>query len=321
MSDIIKTLLSPKEFKKCNVIFDGSERRFKKEWSCFNQSNSWVQLFHDIIILCNGVRSSVLIDYMVPEWEDLVEFLEYLKSKSELVKCLPNLTDIQIIFLDDFLFFLVNKAKLNERAIQDQSTSFSNYLFIDVSPSNENPQLCNNSQYHIKLLNNLISVINNNNNNNTSIKLNNHNDILELNKNYYPIISGWLCEYPIIYCNSGYFQNCISLNENLNNNTINIDQLNKDWENNNLGGDELIKIQVQLEEPINQFLPIDILKVQSIVRICAFTCPQSLFKNVESYLSNYEQRILERFQNSTFKNYWKNIKFIKDVISNPSIRL
>ncbi|KAM9953838.1 hypothetical protein ACTFIR_008935 [Dictyostelium discoideum] len=326
--EIIKKLLSPKEFRKCDIIFNG-DKKFKNEWNCFTNQSSWIQFFNDILLLCNEIRSAVLIDYNVPEWEELSQFLNHIKSNPTLIKILPQLSNIKLIYLDDFLFFLINNKSLIDRSEIDINNSFSNYLFIDVSLQNSSPIICNdNLSLHKNLLLNLISILklnnNNNNNLNFNFNLNEFSNELNLKNIYFPILSGWLCEYPIIYCNSGNFKNCGLINyENVN---------QQDLENNNLCGIDLIKVEVQLNKPFNN----DILKIQSIQRVCAFTFPLNLNflensnnnnnqkENEPLQLINYEKRIKERFNNNNnlnFKELWNDISFLKQTISMATIRL
>ncbi|KAN0032617.1 hypothetical protein ACTFIV_006524 [Dictyostelium citrinum] len=320
--ELIKKLLSPKEFRKCETVFNGN-KKFKKEWSCFTNQSSWIQFFNDILLLCSEIRSAVLIDYNVPEWEELCEFLNHLKSNSTLTKALPQLSNIKLIYLDDYLFFLINSKSLIERSEIDTNNSFSNYFFVDISLHHSSPIICNDRlNLHKNLLLNLISILkynnsNNNNNNNNYLNLNEFSNELNLKNIYFPILSGWLCEYPIIYCNSGSFKECSLINyENVN---------QQDLENNNLCGIDLNKIEVQLNTPFNN----DILKVQSIRRVCAFTFPMNLNSQENDeplQLINYEKRIKERFNknnnnNINFKELWNDISFSKQIISMTTIRL
>ncbi|KYQ93067.1 hypothetical protein DLAC_05678 [Tieghemostelium lacteum] len=309
-------LLCVKSFRK-SKLFDGL--KLAKGFT----SQSWVQFYHDFLyIIGQGIRSSLLIDYPVPEWEDLINFIEILK-KSTILNNNNNAEkfkfEIISIHLDDFLYFLSNKTVLLERIQIDLSNNFENYLFIDVSQKLNQPKYCETQDYHKNQLKLILEYLAEKlKSGSKEILLDKDLEvILKGNRIYLPILSGWFCEYPIIYCNSSRYTQCSQCPSG-----DNCNDLDTDWNENSLSSIELQRYSVR---QCNISTPYQSLQLPKL--LLSFTYPvflETSHKDIlDSILNKFQKSLLNRFNQCSNESQFKltnqlefNIEKLSNDISN-----
>ncbi|KAF2075472.1 hypothetical protein CYY_003208 [Polysphondylium violaceum] len=322
MKEIIQQLLSARECKKFQHLFGTAlfKSKVKKQWSCFGNANTWIQFIHSLTTLCNRYRSSILIDFATPnEWCDFVDFFHY--TITQLSVFMPSLSHLLLIHLDDYLLFIVHKDTLLSRINRDYENDFKHYQFIDVSPKLSNPIKCNSRDLHINQLKIILDIvkkeIENSNSNNSKIKSIDCVQLLDesvMNSIYLPIVSGWFCEYPVIYCNSADCKECSLLNQQ---------QQKREWDDNCLSScDNLIRFVVYLNTLESGFDK-ELDKVESLHCLTSFTYPLSLVEqqHIDRFKETIESRLNSNDSNGDMIKVWKNYKVESEIVQLASIRL
>eukprot|EP01132_Coremiostelium_polycephalum_P008011 gene8011-9856_t len=318
----IKNLLDSKLYK--NILNKIGINRVPREFQ-----TSFTQFFHDLLYLFGGLRCCYLIDYPVPEWNQLLNIVQKLNS------IVPSVVkEIVLIYLNDDLWFIASKTTLKSKLKKDLSDQFSCHLFIDVSPNLKEPKVCKSTiDYHYKTLSIVAEFILSKLESSGCVEINLSKDVQcknLLDNTYLPILSGWLCEYPIIYCNSSCHGNCKDSDGKNSDNE-------KYWQNNCLGyGCQLNRVQVNFNKLLftdfngggvvfddyNESDEKATTKTKSKL-ICSFTYPNMAESECKEKVSNWMNLIEQRWKSIPY-SIWETIKFNDSELSqssNISIRL
>ncbi|EGG17619.1 hypothetical protein DFA_08615 [Cavenderia fasciculata] len=294
MDQVIEILLSNK-YRQCKPVFpaSGVPREF---------STSWIQFFHDLMMLSSGVRDAYLIDYPIPEYNNLVSF------------------------------YKVFRKRLIARLQRDVETGFTDYQFINVSSRLEQAQLCQAPSHHILSLSNiaksLVTKISSMRSDECAIKLMGDCCTLEqvnLQNIYAPIVAGWLCNYAIIYCNSANNQDTCCCPDK--------DGVYSDrdtfWQKNCIAMSDLLKVQVQLESLTPSYSHLSTPQLINLPRLYSFSIPLHLLNNETTTMTTTKEHF-ENWKSKQTKQWsidmvnqkiWKSINIISTPISNLTINL
>ncbi|GAM23328.1 hypothetical protein SAMD00019534_065030 [Acytostelium subglobosum LB1] len=286
----------------------------------FNTARNWIQFLHDVVQLDSGLRDCYLIDYPIPPHNVLLTFINTIKTK------IPTIfNDITLIPLNEYLCFMVNKRALLERMKNDIDNGFSSYTFINVSPCLSDAKQCDDCQYHKTQLSSVATCIIGTLTKNEKEKEKSkptthtlrdwmaaHNQSMMLDSIYPPVLSGWLCNYPVVYCNSAHLT-CFTIK-------CPLEETERRWQNNCISMTaELIRYEVSVDIPSSAHFQ-HLNGMAHLKRIQSFTVPSNQYTSVEQLINQWKERYFGRWDQLKLK-IWSQLNITNTMVSNTVVNL
>ncbi len=150
-------------------------------------------LAKDLMLLLNGIRASVLVDYLSPKSisKDLLSVIRRGKTTRK------EFDPLQLAQLCDSNFLLIHLRNLSFRLSQSIDSNLTDYLFIDCSASLSRPILLSPDSTDSLLLPAFRAVLQH------LLAGSGDNEVLNLRGEEsgapLPTLGGWLLEYPVVY--------------------------------------------------------------------------------------------------------------------------